>query len=383
MRACWSHFVLRGCLLAVLSVLACPAWPQDVSEDSDSSRREGSDVMPDIRDAKSRLKYRMRNFVVVPIPLSNPTLDTGLILAGAYFWPQTPEQKEVQPASATGAAGMYTSNDSYFYGIAHNHYWGDDRWRFEGVLGHVDLKLKLRLPGNLPSDPFVDWVLNGDFLNLKLLRRIRGDWYGGFVARYLSLEQTFGIEFPAADAALAYKADTIGLGLALEYDTRDSQFSSHSGRHFELDSLINRQSLGSDEDYEWYQGAFSSYHELFPKWVLAWELKGCKVSGEAPLWDSCRVDLRGFPATEYLGSASLSGQAEARWQFHRKWGAVAFAGTGTVKDSFGREPGSETVPSYGLGLRFMVLQEHRINVRLDYARSKDNDGVYLAVGEEF
>ena len=117
--------------------------------------------------------------------------------------------------------------------------------------------------------------------------------------------------------------------------------------------------------------------------MLAWELKGCKVSGEAPLWDSCRVDLRGFPATEYLGSASLSGQAEARWQFHRKWGAVAFAGTGTVKDSFGRELGSETVPSYGLGLRFMVLEEHRINVRLDYARSKDNDGVYLAVGEEF
>lgn len=375
--------MLRGCLLVFLSALTLTAWSQETGDHADTAVQEGSDLMPDIRGAKSGLKYRMRNFVVVPIPLSNPTLDTGLILAGAYFWPQTEEQKEAQPASVTGAAGVYTSNDSFGFGIAHNQYWNEDRWRFEGVLGHIDLKLELRLPVDLPSDPRVGWFLKGDFLELELLRKIRGDWYGGFLGRYFSLEQSFGIELPTPDVSLGDETDAIGLGIAFEYDTRDMQFNSHSGRHFKFDSLFNDQSLGSDEDYERYKAEFSSYHKLHSQVVLAWQLQGCKVAGTAPLWDSCRVDLRGFPATEYLGSASVSGQTEARWQFHGKWGAVAFAGVGTINDSFSDLSGDQTVPSYGVGLRFMVLSEHRINIRLDYALSEDNDGIYLSVGEAF
>jgi len=33
--------------------------------------------------------------------------------------------------------------------------------------------------------------------------------------------------------------------------------------------------------------------------------------------------------------------------------------------------------------RFMVLESHRINLRLDYGRSNDSDAVYLSVGEAF
>ena len=41
------------------------------------------------------------------------------------------------------------------------------------------------------------------------------------------------------------------------------------------------------------------------------------------------------------------------------------------------------IPSYGIGLRFMVLQSKRINIRLDYARSTDSDAIYLGVLEAF
>lgn len=43
----------------------------------------------------------------------------------------------------------------------------------------------------------------------------------------------------------------------------------------------------------------------------------------------------------------------------------------------------EAIPSYGVGLRFMVLESQRINMRLDYGRSNDSDAVYLSVGEAF
>ncbi len=160
-------------------------------------------------------------------------------------------------------------------------------------------------------------------------------------------------------------------------------FNSYSGRHLELEVLFNDKSLGSDDTYESYKAKYRSYHRLNPSVVLAWELQGCAISGKAPLWDACRVNLRGYPVTEYLGESTASGQAEARWQFHPRWGAVAFAGTGKVTESCGGLLEDEMVPSYGVGLRFMVLSDHRINVRLDYARSDDNDGVYLSVGESF
>ena len=39
--------------------------------------------------------------------------------------------------------------------------------------------------------------------------------------------------------------------------------------------------------------------------------------------------------------------------------------------------------SYGVGVRFSVLPAKRVNVRLDLARSKDDDAIHLSVGEAF
>ena len=117
--------------------------------------------------------------------------------------------------------------------------------------------------------------------------------------------------------------------------------------------------------------------------VLAWDLQGCYRSGRPPLWDACRVDLRGFSATDYLGGSSISGQVEARWHFHRQWGGVGFAGGGTYGNAFSDIREGKLIPSVGIGLRYQVLPSQRINMRLDYGRSRGSDAVYLGIGEAF
>lgn len=42
-----------------------------------------------------------------------------------------------------------------------------------------------------------------------------------------------------------------------------------------------------------------------------------------------------------------------------------------------------SVPSCGASMRFMVLKSKRVNLRVDYARSDDEDAWYLGVGEAF
>lgn len=352
------------------------------AQESSTDTRPG--IAPDIRDDDSRLKVKRGNFVVVPIPISNPTLDTGLVLGGAYFYPQTEEQKKLQPASVTALGGLYTSNDSRALVIAQQNYWKDDRWRFTGAIGGADLRLSLLAPDDTGDGSSVDWRINGLFLSAKLSRRLKGDWYGGLFTRVIDADQSINTtteieetEFELGDVTSA------GLGAIFEYDSRNNPFNSSSGRYFKVDALLNDETIGSEATYQLYSGAFRSYHSLSDAVVLAWEVQGCKRGGRAPLWDACTIKLRGFSVTDYLGKVSASGQVEARWQLSERWGMVGFAGSGYFGGSFGDFRAREAIPSYGAGIRFSVLKAKRINLRIDYARSNDSDAIHVAVGEAF
>ena len=159
--------------------------------------------------------------------------------------------------------------------------------------------------------------------------------------------------------------------------------NAYSGNLFNVKGLFNDQSLGSDNTYQSYSTEFSSYHELTDHLVLAWQVEGCYRSGTIPLWDACRVGLRGFPATDYLGKSTAIAQVEARWRMSERWGLVGFAGGGYVDTSFSEVDIHDLIPSYGIGLRFMVLKSKRINIRVDYGRSDNSDAIHLSVGEAF
>ncbi len=379
-------------LIAIL-LLFVPTISISGTDDSDPEEHPVStdlpiEAIPDLTEETSKFKFlskKPKNLLLVPIPTSNPTFGTGLILGGAYFYAQTEEQKKAQPASFTGAAAGYTDSKSWFAGVMQQNYWKEDKWRFTGVAGYLNLNLELN-PGvteNGDTRP-VDWLVDGAFLQARLSRRLRGNWYLGLTGRYLDISQVIGLDIEDEGFNLLSEISAPGVGLNLDFDTRDMPSNPYSGRYFEVKALTSSQS-GSDADsYQSYQARFRSYHSLADPLVLAWDINGCYKSGQIPLWDTCRLALRGFPGTDYLGKQSVYAQAEVRWRLYKRWGVVAFAGAGRVDDSFGRLGEDETIPSYGLGLRFMVLESQRINVRLDYARSdKGNEAWYLSVTEAF
>ncbi len=380
---------MKSALILALALASIASSPALAKEKTDASADETKTdtrpgIAPDIREDETKLKLQKGNFVVVPIPMSNPTLDSGLVLGAAYFYPQTEEQKKRQPASVTAAAGMYTSNNSKAFGIAQQNYWKDDKWRFTGVLGAADLRLSLLTPEELPANSGVDWRINGKFLFAKGSRKLKGNWYGGLLARVVDAKQSITVvadstelEFDIGDVVSA------GLGANIEYDSRDMPLNSYSGRHFKVDALFNDEAIGSNQSYQSYSVAYRSYHRLTDSIVLAWELQGCARGGTTPLWDACMVKLRGFSATDYLGKVSASGQVEARWQMSKRWGLVGFGGSGYVGSSFSGIRDDKPIPSFGVGVRFMVLPAKRINMRLDFARSLDSDAVHFTVGEAF
>lgn len=370
---------LKHIAVLIVSIVFCGnfAFAAEAQQDT----RPG--VAPDIREDATNLKIQRGNFVIVPIPISNPTLGEGLVVGSAYFYPQSEQEKKLQPASITAAAGMYTSNDSKAFALVQQNYWNDNQWRFTGVIGAADLRLSLLAPDQTPNGAAIDWRIDGNFLLAKIGRKLKGQWYGGIKARMIDAHQS--LAFVGSDPVFDTGTDIVssGLGINLEYDSRDMPINSYSGRHLNLDTLFNDEALGSDSTYQSYSAAFRSYHRLTDSIVLAWELQGCHRGGNAPLWDACTIKLRGFSATDYLGKSSASAQTEARWQMSKRWGLVGFGGAGFVGDSFNNIREREAIPSYGVGLRFSVLPAKRVNIRLDFAWSTDSDAIHLSVGEAF
>ena len=338
---------------------------------------------PDVRGDELKLKLEKGNFVVVPIPISDPTIGEALVVGGAYFYGQTEEQKKTQPASVTGGGAMYSSSESYAVAIGQENYWGADTWRFAGAVGYADMNLPLRAPDASGLGIAVNWKVKGGFFYSQIARKIAGRWYLGVFGRAIDAKQTFNINVQSTIFDLSTESVSAGLGLFIERDSRDMPTNAYSGNLLNVKGLFNDPTFGSDNKYESYEASFSSYHELTDHFVLAWEIGGCRKSGTVPLWDLCTIGLRGFAATDYLGIGSARGQVEARWRMSERWGLVGFAGGGYTENSFSEVNDQEIIPSYGIGLRFMVLKSKRINIRVDYARSTDSDAVHLSVGEAF
>lgn len=341
-------------------------------------------IAPDIREDDSQLKFQRGNVVVVPIPMSDPTLGTGLVIGAAYFYGQTARQRAEQPASVTGAGAAYTDNDSRALVLGHQSYWSRNRWRFTGAVGAADLRLSLPVPDGTGGTVNSEWKVDGSFLFAKLARKIGGSWYGGFQLRAIDADQAFSaFEAATADFDIDGSIYSIGAGALIEYDSRDMPINSYSGRYLVAQVLLNDEAFGSDATYQNYSAAFSSYHRLREDLVLAGEVQACARGGNAPLWDACTIHLRGFSATDYLGKESASAQAELRWRMTPRWGAVAFAGVGYAGNALNEDDDRDAVPSYGLGIRFMVLPAKRVNLRVDFARSEDSDAIHVSVGEAF
>ncbi len=362
--------------LALLIMLSIPAHAEVTA----------GEVVDDNLQSTSKVAaflMKDRNWFVAPIPSSTPTFGTGLILGSALFWKQTEAQKASQPPSVTGAAAFASDNDSKAFGIGHLGFLDGDKWRVGGLAGYVDLNLDLRTPGRIGGPRSIEWLVEGYGFGGQVLRKFADDWYVGLYARYVEVDQAFSLAPPQTGFDFGSTTTSVGLGGKIQFDSRDNQFNPYKGTEFRLSVLANNESLGSDLAYESYSATYASFHSVGQDKVIAWQLRGCHRSDRTPLWDACVIDLRGFNTTQYIGLSSASAQAEFRWRFHQRWGAVGFVGGGYYENAFSEFREREVIPSVGVGIRFMLLETQRINVRVDYARSLGDDAWYLGVAEAF
>jgi len=328
---------------------------------------------------------------VFPIPISNPTIGTGLGLGAALLYHI--DHKSQPSYSSVGA--LATSNGTWGIGALQYLSLREDRFRLSFNLGYASVKYDFFGAGSESGDRGASIPIrqNGYFTNPWAQIRVAEDLYLGL--QYRLLEARTEIDAVDRGGFLGRLLEgrhvdfvSSGIGPVLDWDTRDDPFWPTGGHLLHGEAVFAEGAFLADFDYHKAQVGFNYFHEVFEGGILAARVAGCFAGGEVPVVDLCLFgahnDLRGYETGRYRDENALAAQVEQRWKFADRWGVVAFAGVGGIGEDVGEAFSSDPLASGGLGLRFQVSEKYAVNLALDSAVNIDGDlSIYFRIGEAF
>ena len=376
---CAAHTFLRlaagGLALAAMRALA--------ADQALLSKEMSVDPGKDIAEVRI-----FEDVVVAPIPISNPTIGSGLSVMLMPFYHLGPQS----PLSNTAVAAGITSSGSWGVGVAQSTRLRGDKLRLDGFIGYADLRYRFYGAGADAgtTGTSVPVIQKATAFAPELLLQVAQRTFVGL--RYRGVRVETALEsgsLPPAIAAVLPGSITItssGFGPRATLDTRDNDMSPSAGVLIDLRANFAEEAFGSDFTYQTYELSGNTYRRA-GLGVVALRASACQASDRTPLFDLCLFgannDLRGYEVGRYRDRAMIAAQAEYRFPVAGRWGGVVFGGWGKVARSFsdmGEEP---DLPSIGFGVRWLAAEKARVNLSLDVARGRDDTSFYVYVKESF
>tara|TARA_Y100000780_G_scaffold232288_1_gene262209 strand:+ start:305 stop:1459 length:1155 start_codon:yes stop_codon:yes gene_type:complete len=382
-------------LVAVaVGVLVCgSAWAElstDYIFDPDDGRYESEGFL-------SRLPA---GFIPVPTIITEPAVGVGLAVTGLFFH-ESPQQRgqqdeQVLPSNISLLSLGATNNGSKGAGIGHLGFWLDDQLRYKGALLFSDLNLDFYSLGQISVQRPVELNLSGPVLFQQLMKRHSdSNWFYGMRQlyrkvhlRYAGSREIGRIPPAAVDLVTSYIEQDIatsGLGLALEYDSRDNPLGPTQGYNYVAQLTRFDDAIGSDVEYNALHLQGLNYWTLSPRWDLALRVQYDGVSGdrELPPYVLPAVDLRGISATRYQGESVLTSEVELTWKWRPQWKFNLFSGVGRAADGFSDLGAASSVSNLGGGFRYLVAERYGFWMGADWAQGPEDSSIYIQAGSNW
>jgi outer membrane protein assembly factor BamA len=181
-----------------------------------------------------------------------------------------------------------------------------------------------------------------------------------------------------------------GLSLFVEFDTRDVLSAPQRGVYVGVQAKVRPKGMNNVGQTLWMGRLTANYYQrLWKGAILALDLRG-ELNSKGTPWvynASLGSALRGYYAGRFNDLCAISLQAELRQRIYKRFGAVAWGGAANVFHNFRTFAWRETLPTYGVGLRYNVKKS--VNIRLDYGfggrdgRGKLIHGAVFSINEAF
>ena len=356
-------------------------------------------VLPHVARAESDagLNLKSSTFMAVPMISNNPAMKWGFGGMAMYMF-RLNQSDDVSPPSLVGLGGLYSTNKSYIVGLGSQLFFAEDKYRVVGGLGTARINNDFEYDFDFIAPIRLVFSEARSFFVVQLSRAVAQHLYVGLQYSGMQTKYRFDQGTDEQNELAQALFDLLGItdnfkssvGLPFSYDTRDYAYNPSNGIVLSLCPTIYAEWLGGDNNYTSLTYSLSAYKRIARDKVIAGKIAGGNSFGDVPFSGlqnyGTRATLRGYPAGKYRGMNMIGGQVEYRWQFYGRFGMVAFAGTGTVWGNEEEEEEFEKdwLPSAGLGLRYMISTEKRVNFRVDYAWGVNgNEGFYIGVMEAF
>ena len=182
---------------------------------------------------------------------------------------------------------------------------------------------------------------------------------------------------------------SLGLELDAIYDSRDNLLNANKGHFIALTHGFYSKDAGSTHDFELTKFDFRYYTPVFnnPSSIFAFQVITHSSHGDTPLLELARLGgnkiMRGYFEGRYSDRHLYATQMEWRQKLSHRWGVVAFAGFGNVAPAIDQFKISNTRPTGGFGIRFLVDEEEDLNLRLDFGFCQEKFNYYFKIAESF
>ena len=347
---------------------------------------EVAEIIDRTRNSNAFSKKEQGAWLPVPIPVSNPTIGTGLQAALLYLHPKTSADPEI-PNSTSGIAGLYTDSDSWFVGGFHDGSLKNDLYRFRALAGTGKFNLDYFGIGDdsdLNDNP-IPYSISTDAMFAQALRRLpkSENWYIGLRYAFIRSTVAFNENMDAGVPVVSDDSITSSLGLITNYDSRDNNYYPLSGSYFEFVWSANDEAIGSDFDFRKLTSFYNYYLPVTEESTLALRANIADANGDVPFYLLPTLRLRGFPAGRYKDNSMLSGHVEWRHKPVPRWGYILFIEAGSVADTIDNILQTDIVTAYGGGIRWQVTADKLLNLGVDVGFSDNDYAIYVNVGERF
>ncbi|MEP1031991.1 BamA/TamA family outer membrane protein [Ekhidna sp.] len=212
---------------------------------------------------------------------------------------------------------------------------------------------------------------------------------GAFDAHFTSLKNKIENGLLETDSPVGLEGGNLfGLGPAFRYDTRDYTLYPTKG-YFITSRMIFNQ-IG-DFSYTSYLADFRKYVTIKnEKHILAFQFRSQFTLGsDVPFYKLPQLGgderLRGITnASLYRDRQMMYTQVEYRRPLFWRFGMTIFAGVGDVANDLEDFTISEFKYIAGIGGRFAIIPERKLNVRLDVGVGRGGQsGIYIGISEAF
>jgi len=331
------------------------------------------------------------------------TPEQGALIAGGGLYSFTTDRNEIdlQRSSVTAFLMMnFPNNGSVGYGFQskQNIFFNQNNFKYEGALNFGQQSSQYFGVGydkgstiELGDDTTYN-ANRGEYIG-SLAYRVLGDWYFGANTEMNYVDVTEQSDYILADEdfqAYVDKPFTLGLGLVLEYDSRDFAVNAKEGLYFKANYLNFNEKIGSDSDYFKANFEFRSYYSFNPTNTIATFTQFQVTQGDVPFYDLATLggasSMRGIFKGQFIDKSAFETTVEWRHTFNRanglpsNHGMTLWSGIGSVGESVDHLS-EDLFLSYGVGYRYQI--QPKMNIRLDLGMSEFGNGFYFNFTEAF